>query len=59
MESLVSTAWLAEALAGGAPPVVLDASHHLADPASGVRRDAEAEYRAGHIPGAGEPGGGL
>lgn len=45
--SLVSTAWLADRL--GAPDVViLDASWYL--PA--MNRDAEAEYRAAHIPGA-------
>ena len=44
---LVSTAWLAERL--GDPAVrVLDASWYL--PAAG--RDARAEYRAGHVPGA-------
>ena len=44
---LVSTAWLAERL--GDPAVrVLDASWYL--PSAG--RDARAEYRAGHVPGA-------
>ncbi|HEU4799550.1 MAG TPA: 3-mercaptopyruvate sulfurtransferase [Gemmatimonadales bacterium] len=44
---LVSTAWLAERL--GEPRVrVVDASWHM--PASG--RDAEAEFRSSHIPGA-------
>ncbi len=44
---LVSTAWLAEHL--GEPDLaLLDASWYL--PVSG--RDAQAEYRAGHIPGA-------
>ncbi len=44
---LVSTDWLADAL--DAPDlVVVDASWHL--PTAG--RDAKAEYRAGHIPGA-------
>jgi thiosulfate/3-mercaptopyruvate sulfurtransferase len=47
MDSLVSTAWLAEHL--GAPDiVVLDATKHLA--ASG--RDAGGEFLAAHIPGA-------
>ena len=47
LESLVSTAWLADRL--GAPGlVVLDASRHL--PAAG--RDPSAEFEAGHIPGA-------
>lgn len=45
--ALVSTAWLAEHL--GEPRVrMVDASWHM--PASG--RDAEAEFRASHIPGA-------
>ncbi len=44
---LVSTAWLAERL-GHAGVAVVDASAYL--PNSG--RDAGAEYRAGHIPGA-------
>ena len=44
---LVSTDWLAERLA--TPDVrILDASWHMPD----TGRDAEAEYRAGHIPGA-------
>ena len=47
MDSLVSTAWLAEAL--GAPDLrVLDASWFL----PGDGRDARAEFEAGHIPGA-------
>lgn len=45
MTMLVSTRWLADRLDD---VVVLDASYHLAD----TGRDAEAEYRAGHIPGA-------
>jgi thiosulfate/3-mercaptopyruvate sulfurtransferase len=44
---LVSTEWLAGHL-GDSGLVILDGSWHL--PASG--RNAEAEYRAGHIPGA-------
>jgi thiosulfate/3-mercaptopyruvate sulfurtransferase len=44
---LVSTEWLAAHL-GDSGLVILDGSWHL--PASG--RSAEAEYRAGHIPGA-------
>jgi thiosulfate/3-mercaptopyruvate sulfurtransferase len=44
---LVSTDWLAAHL-GDSGLVILDGSWHL--PASG--RNAEAEYRAGHIPGA-------
>jgi thiosulfate/3-mercaptopyruvate sulfurtransferase len=47
MDSLVSTAWLADHL-GEAGPVILDATKHLA--ASG--RDAGDEFLAGHIPGA-------
>ena len=44
---LVSTEWLASRL--GAPDVVvLDGSYYLAT----MQRDATAEYRAGHIPGA-------
>lgn len=44
---LVSTDWLAAHL--GAPDVrILDASWHM----PGAERDAEAEYRAAHIPGA-------
>jgi thiosulfate/3-mercaptopyruvate sulfurtransferase len=47
MESLVSTEWLAAA--SGAPDlVVVDATLLAAD----LGRDAHAEYRAGHIPGA-------
>ncbi len=45
--SLVSTEWLAQHL--NAPDVrVVDASWYLPD----ARRDAKAEYKAGHIPGA-------
>jgi thiosulfate/3-mercaptopyruvate sulfurtransferase len=44
---LVTTDWLAERL-GGSDLVVLDGSYYL--PA--MKRDAAAEYRAGHIPGA-------
>lgn len=47
MDSLVSTAWLAEHL-GDVDLLVLDASSHL--PAAG--RDAAAEFAAGHVPGA-------
>ena len=47
MDSLVSTAWLAEHL-GEAGLVVLDASAHLPD----AKRDARSEFAAGHIPGA-------
>lgn len=47
MESLVSTEWLAKEL-GASDLRVVDASWHLAD--SG--RDPQAEYEAGHIPGA-------
>ena len=44
---LVSTEWLAERLS--APDIrILDASWHMPD----TGRDAEAEYRAAHIPGA-------
>lgn len=44
---LVSTEWLAATL--GAPDLrILDASYHL----PGVDRDADAEFEAGHIPGA-------
>lgn len=47
MHSLVSTEWLAERL--DAPDlIILDATRHLAASA----RDAEAEFLAGHIPGA-------
>lgn len=51
MDSLVSTQWLADEIAGGAGERdlrIVDASWHL--PAAG--RDASAEYEAGHIPGA-------
>ncbi|MGP0089322.1 MAG: 3-mercaptopyruvate sulfurtransferase [Xanthobacteraceae bacterium] len=44
---LVSTEWLAERL-GQADVVVVDASYYLPN----MNRDAQAEYRAGHIPGA-------
>lgn len=47
MDRLVSTEWLAGEL-GADDLVVLDASKHL--PATG--RDAQAEFMAGHIPGA-------
>jgi thiosulfate/3-mercaptopyruvate sulfurtransferase len=47
MDSLVSTAWLADQL-GDADLLILDASSHL--PAAG--REAAAEFAAGHIPGA-------
>jgi thiosulfate/3-mercaptopyruvate sulfurtransferase len=47
MQSLVSTAWLAERL-GAADLVVLDSSWHM--PAT--KRDAAAEFRERHIPGA-------
>jgi len=47
METLVTTQWLADQL--GAPDlVVLDASLHL----PGAKRDAAAEFREAHIPGA-------
>ena len=47
MDTLVSTQWLAEAL--GAPDlIVVDATKHL----PGAGRDEQAEYLAGHIPGA-------
>ncbi len=44
---LVSTAWLARALAD-APPKIIDATMYLPNAA----RDARAEYEAAHIPGA-------
>ncbi|WP_066555453.1 sulfurtransferase [Croceicoccus bisphenolivorans] len=47
MAQLVSPQWLADHLSD-AGLVVLDASYHLPD----ACRDPEAEYRAGHIPGA-------
>ncbi|MXO58002.1 sulfurtransferase [Altererythrobacter salegens] len=47
MDSLVSTAWLAEHL-GEPGLVVLDASAHLPD----AGRDPRAEFEAAHIPGA-------
>jgi thiosulfate/3-mercaptopyruvate sulfurtransferase len=47
MDSLVSTDWLAQHL--GEPGLaVLDASSHLPD----AKRDARAEFAAGHLPGA-------
>lgn len=47
MSNLVSTAWLAEHL--NVPDIViLDASWHL----PGAKRDAKAEFRDGHVPGA-------
>jgi thiosulfate/3-mercaptopyruvate sulfurtransferase len=45
--ALVSTEWLAERL-GQPDIVVVDASYYLPN----MNRDAQAEYRAGHIPGA-------
>jgi thiosulfate/3-mercaptopyruvate sulfurtransferase len=45
--ALVSTEWLAERL-GQADVVVVDASYYLPN----MNRDAQAEYRAAHIPGA-------
>jgi len=47
MESLVTTQWLAEEVAACDLRIV-DASSHLPD----AKRDARAEYVAGHIPGA-------
>ncbi|HEU4821261.1 MAG TPA: sulfurtransferase [Qipengyuania sp.] len=47
MDSLISTAWLAQHL-GDADLLILDASSHL--PAA--ERDAATEFAAGHIPGA-------
>ena len=47
MESLVSTQWVANHL-GEPDLVVLDASSHLPD----ARRDARAEFAAGHVRGA-------
>ncbi len=47
MESLVSTEWLGGELGAGDLRIV-DASRHLPD----AKRDAAAEYLAGHIPGA-------
>ena len=47
MEKLVSASWLADHLTA-ADLVVLDASMHLPD----AKRDARAEFRAGHIAGA-------
>lgn len=47
MDSLISTAWLADHLGDG-DLLILDATSHL--PATG--RDAAAEFAAGHIPGA-------
>ena len=47
MDSLVSTEWLANEI-GASDLRIVDASWHLPD----TGRDAAAEYRAGHIPGA-------
>jgi thiosulfate/3-mercaptopyruvate sulfurtransferase len=47
MQHLVSTAWLADEM-GAADLRIIDATHHALDP----DRDAEADYAAGHIPGA-------
>jgi thiosulfate/3-mercaptopyruvate sulfurtransferase len=47
MESLVSTEWLANEM-GASDLRIVDATRHLPD----ARRDARAEYEAGHIPGA-------
>lgn len=47
MDSLVSTEWLANEMAASDLRIV-DATRHLPD----ARRDAQAEYEAGHIPGA-------
>jgi thiosulfate/3-mercaptopyruvate sulfurtransferase len=47
MESLISTEWLAEEI-GNCDLRIIDASSHL--PTAG--RDPQAEYAAGHIPGA-------
>jgi thiosulfate/3-mercaptopyruvate sulfurtransferase len=49
MESTVTTAWLAETLAEDPDSVViLDGTYHLPT----AKRDAEAEFPEGHIPGA-------
>lgn len=45
MDALVTTDWLANEL-GACDLRIVDASYHLAD----ARRNAEAEYEAGHIP---------
>lgn len=45
--TLISAAALRESLSGAVPPVVLDASFDLADPAAGERA-----YNEGHVPGA-------
>ncbi len=47
MDSLVSTEWLAQEI-GASDLRIVDATYHLAD----AGRDANAEYEAGHIPGA-------
>jgi thiosulfate/3-mercaptopyruvate sulfurtransferase len=47
MDALVSTEWLAREQ-GAADLRILDATYHALDPS----RDADAEYRAGHIAGA-------
>lgn len=47
MESLVSTEWLANEM-GASDLRIVDCTKHLA----GTGRDAQAEYEAGHIPGA-------
>jgi thiosulfate/3-mercaptopyruvate sulfurtransferase len=47
MDSLVSTEWLAKEM-GASDLRIVDATRHLPD----ARRDAAAEYEAGHIPGA-------
>ena len=44
---LISAAELQAALAGAEPPLLLDCSFDLADPAAGER-----SYREGHLPGA-------
>jgi len=47
MDALVSTEWLAKEM-GASDLRIVDASYHLSD----AKRDAGAEYEAGHIPGA-------
>ncbi|WEK46097.1 MAG: 3-mercaptopyruvate sulfurtransferase [Candidatus Andeanibacterium colombiense] len=47
MDSLVSTEWLADEM-GSSDLRIVDASNHLPT----AKRDARAEYEAGHIPGA-------
>ncbi|HVR90955.1 MAG TPA: 3-mercaptopyruvate sulfurtransferase [Novosphingobium sp.] len=47
MDSLVSTEWLANEM-GASDLRIVDATRHL----PGTGRDAQAEYEAGHIPGA-------